>query len=135
MNPDDKSSRSSLVAIVDDEALVRVALRRLCGVLGFATTDHASGREFLAALDSGVHPDCVLLDAHMPDMTGLDVQRLLVARGVQFPTIMFTADDALEAQARYIAAGAVGCLCKPMSGEELLAAIDSAIAARRGLLL
>jgi len=117
-----------LVAIVDDEALVRVSLRRLCGVMGFATAEHASGADFLATLDSGSGiPDCVLLDAHMPEMTGLDVLAVLVRRGVQFPTLMFTADDGLEARNLYIAAGAVGCLRKPTAGEVLAEAITAAI--------
>ena len=119
-----------LVAIVDDEALVRVSLRRLCGVMGFATSEHASGADFLSMLDSAAFaPDCLLLDAHMPEMTGLDVLAVLVRRGVAFPTLMFTADDGIEARNLYLAAGAVGCLRKPTAGDVLAGAINAAIAA------
>ena len=119
------------VAIVDDEALVRVSLRRLCGVMGFATSEHASGADFLSSLDSAAFaPDCLLLDAHMPEMTGLDVLAVLVRRAVPFPTLMFTADDGLEARNLYLAAGAVGCLRKPTAGDVLAEAINTAIAAR-----
>ena len=120
-----------LVAIVDDERLVRTSLRRLCGVLGFETADYPSGRDFIAALDYGsVAPDCVLLDAHMPDMTGLEVHQLLAIRHAPFATIIFTADDAPETRARYLAAGVSLCLRKPANADLLVAAIEEAVAAR-----
>src|SRR3954452_24972243 len=94
------------VAIVDDETSVRVVLRRLCEALGLRATVYPSGQEFIDALDRGAAPpDCLLLDAHMPEMTGLEVQQHLMACGACFPTIVYTADDSPEAQARYMAAG------------------------------
>lgn len=118
------------VAIVDDEESVRVGMRRLCNALGFAAVAYGSGLEFIDSLDAGgARPDCLLLDAHMPDMTGLEVQQNLVARSARFPTIVYTADDAPEAQARHLAAGAADYLRKPIGGDELLAAIDRALAA------
>jgi FixJ family two-component response regulator len=119
------------VAIVDDEHTVRVSLRRLCEALGLDATVYASGRDFINALDSGItRADCLLLDAHMPQMTGLDLQRHLVDSGQRLPTVVYTADDAPEAQARYTAAGVEEYLRKPIGGEELLAAISRAMAQR-----
>jgi FixJ family two-component response regulator len=116
------------VAIVDDEQSVRVGVRRLCQALGLTATTYASGQEFIEALTSGgVHPDCLLLDAHMPHMTGLEVQRYLVGAGIRFPTVVYTADDAPEMQARYMAAGVAEYLRKPIGGDELLAAIERAM--------
>lgn len=117
-----------LIAIVDDEPYVRSGLRRLCGVMGFATSEFASGVELLGSLgERGTRPDCILLDAHMPEMTGLEVQRSLVERGFHIPTIVFTADDAPELKARYLAGGAAGYLFKPVHADELLAAIHGAM--------
>ena len=118
------------VASVDDELTVRVSLRRLCHALGLSATVYASGRDFIEALDSGVRVDCVLLDAHMPQMSGLELQRYLADLGTRFPTVVYTADDAPEAQARYLAAGVDAYLQKPVGGEELLEAITRAIAPR-----
>jgi CheY-like chemotaxis protein len=88
-------------------------------------TVYASGREFVDALtDGATRPDCILLDAHMPFMTGLDVQRHLVDSGLNIPTIVYTADDAPEAKARYIAAGVAAYLRKPIAGDDLLTAIE-----------
>lgn len=115
------------VAIVDDEALVRVSLRRLCNAFGLTATAYGSGREFLDALN-GTLPDCLLLDIQMPEMTGLELQRHLTTLGVSIPTIVVTADDAPEARARCMAAGAVEYLRKPIGADELLSAIERAVA-------
>jgi FixJ family two-component response regulator len=114
-----------LIVIVDDEESVRTGLRRLCMSLGLHASVYASGREFLDSLAAGTtRPDCLLLDAHMPHMSGLEVQRHLIEAGLQFPTIVYTADDAPEAEARYIAAGVAAYLRKPIAGDELLMAIE-----------
>jgi FixJ family two-component response regulator len=116
------------VAIVDDEESVRTSLRRLCLALGLDATVFASGPDLIASLDAGAPaPDCLLLDAHMPDMTGLEVQHLLSRRGTRFPVLVYTADDAPEAQARYLAAGAADYLRKPLGSDELFAAVSLAV--------
>ena len=113
------------IVIIDDEESVRTGLRRLCVSLGLRATVYASGREFVDALaGDATHPDCILLDAHMPLMTGLEVQRHLVDSGLHIPTIVYTADDAPEAKARYIAAGVAAYLRKPIAGDDLLTAIE-----------
>jgi FixJ family two-component response regulator len=119
------------IAIVDDDDSVRVSLRRLCMVLGLNTTTYASGEAFLRSIDGGQLPDCLLLDAHMPQMTGLEVQQHLVRTGVRLPTIIYTADDAPEVLARYVEAGVAGYLEKPIDGDRLLATINQAIAMMR----
>jgi len=116
------------IAIIDDDASVRVSLKRLCTVFGLQATTYASGREFLSSMEGGAsRADCLLLDAHMPEMTGSELQRHLVAKGIYIPTIVFTADDAPELWAQYSAAGVVACLRKPLSCDDLLAAIERAV--------
>src|SRR5689334_7996662 len=116
---------SMLIVIVDDEESVRTGLRRLCVSLGLRASVYPSGAEFLRTLAAGTAPpDCVLLDAHMPHMSGLEVQRHLVDIGLKIPSIVYTADDAPEAEARYVAAGVTAYLRKPIAGDELLAAIE-----------
>lgn len=116
------------VAIVDDDASVRMSLQRFCEAFGLTATVYASGQEFIAALDAKVpRVDCLLLDAHMPDMTGVELQRHLIMAGVHIPTVVFTADDAPEVPGRYVAYTIAAFLRKPLSGEELLAAIERAV--------
>lgn len=114
------------VAIVDDDAAVRISLRRLCEALGWHASAYASGREFFEALDlDSTCPDCLLLDAQMPEMTGLEVQGRVRSRGLRVATLIITADD-LEDRAQYLAAGAAEILLKPIGADELRAAIDRA---------
>jgi FixJ family two-component response regulator len=117
-----------LIVIVDDEESVRTGLRRLCVSLGLRASVYASGSEFLDSLAEGAAPpDCILLDAHMPHMSGLEVRRHLVDAGLNVPTIVYTADDAPDAEARYVAAGVIAYLRKPIAGDELLAAIEKVV--------
>ena len=115
------------VAIVDDEPMVRVSLRRLCEVFGLRATVYASGREFIDSLDGGgARPDCVLLDAQMPGLTGLEVQRELASRGIRLPTIVLTGDEASEALALYAATSVAAVLPKPVDSEVLRTTILTA---------
>jgi len=128
-----RSGHPIAVAIVEDEASVRVGLRRLCESLGLKVTVYASGPEFIDSLTvGGDPPDCLLLDAHMPQMTGLEVHQQLVESGVLVPTLIYTADDAPEVEARYRASGVSGYLHKPIAGDQLLAAIERAVPAALG---
>jgi FixJ family two-component response regulator len=116
------------LAVIDDEVPVRVALRRLCSAAGMRVSTYASGRALIDGLDeSACAPDCLLLDAHMPDMTGLEILQQLVRRAVRFPTIVYSADDEPEAIHRYVEAGAVAYLRKPVLADALFDAITRAV--------
>ena len=122
------ANRPISVAIVDDDASVRFSLQRLCEVFGLRATAYASGREFLASLErASSSADCLLIDAHMPEMTGSELQRQLLARGVQIPTIVITADDVPVNAAAHGNTGPVAWLQKPVSGDALLSAIQQAV--------
>lgn len=64
------------VAIVDDEPAVRTALARLLDASSFETTTFGSAREFIDLMRRDV-PECLIVDVHMPDFSGLDLQRYL----------------------------------------------------------
>jgi FixJ family two-component response regulator len=130
MNTKPSDERTSVV-IVDDDPSVRVGLHRLCHILGLDVTSYASGREFLASLHDGSSLiDCLLLDAHMPEMNGIELRLNLVARGVDIPTIIFSGDDAPMMSERSLASGVVAYLRKPFGGDELLEAIGRAVATK-----
>ena len=116
-----EQSRRLKIAIVDDEPAVRSGLRRLCNALGVEATAYASGREFLASLLNGTTPDCVLLDMHMPEMSGLEVQRQMAMFTDSVAVIAITADDSPETSVRWQARGALACQRKPIGADELLA--------------
>jgi FixJ family two-component response regulator len=122
------------IAIVDHEPSVRVALRRLCALVGYRATAYASGREFLAALERDPScADCLILDTHMPEMSGVELQRQLIAKGIRIPIIVVTADEAPDAPRRYAASGVAAYLVKPVSGDDLLAAVAKAMHAPKSV--
>jgi FixJ family two-component response regulator len=115
-----------VLAVVDDDADVRVALTRLVSSAGFAVETFASGAEFLHSIEDH-EPDCVVLDLHMPEMSGFDVQDALANGHGAVPVIVITGHDTPESRARAIQLGAKVYLCKPVNDDALLAAIDAAI--------
>jgi FixJ family two-component response regulator len=121
------SNASALIAVVDDEAAVRTMLRRVLRVADYEVATFASGEEFMASL-SGRLPACVILDVHMPGLSGFDVQRQLRAASVHIPVVMITASDDMALASAATAAGAVRLLHKPFSSTALLEALNDALA-------
>ena len=117
---------SPLLAVVDDDADVRVALARLVSSAGFVVETFASGAEFLRSVRDH-EPDCVVLDLHMLEMSGFDVQGALSKGHPAVPIVVMTGHDTPESRARAVRMGAKVYLCKPINDEALLAAIDDAI--------
>ena len=116
------------VAIVDDEEPVRKALKRLLRASGLEAESYASGKDFLEA-SALREPDCVLLDLHMPVMSGLQVLRALQAARRTLPIVIITAHDAPEARDQCLAAGASAYLRKPLDEHVLLGTISAAVSA------
>lgn len=122
--------QAPLLAVVDDDPDVRVALSRLVASAGFAVETFASGVDFLQSIEDH-EPDCVLLDVHMPDASGFEVQGTLAVAHAAVPIIIITGHDTPESRARALGLGAKGYLCKPVDDEALMSAIGAAIAGRR----
>src|SRR5476651_2237005 len=116
------------VALVDDDASVLRAMERLLTTVSFEIQTYSSARDFLASLPD-VRPHCLVLDLHMPDFTGLDLQHHLVLAGIIIPTIIITSDDEPGLRERCRSAGAVAFLLKPLSGASLVNAIAAAVGA------
>jgi RNA polymerase sigma factor (sigma-70 family) len=118
------------VFIVDDDASVRDALSLLLSLRGHATATFASAEDFLAAL----RPDwsgCVVLDIRMPGLSGLELQRLLRERASTLPVIVITAHGDVATARQAFLADAVDFLEKPFDGDQLAAAVASALASAR----
>ena len=122
------SSEQPLIAVVDDEACVRKALQRWLRSEGFQVETFASGLAFLDWLQRGT-PDCVVLDLHMPQMDGFEVQACLAQQpGRRVPVIVIIGQDSPQARRRALAGGATAYLAKPLDDPALLEAIAVAIA-------
>jgi FixJ family two-component response regulator len=114
------------VAVVDDELPVRTALGRLLRLADYDVAIYASGDVFLSALDAR-RPECVVLDIHMPGLTGFDVQMRLKAAHANVPVVFITASDDPDLGRQVLEAGGAQLLRKPFTNDALLAAIGAAL--------
>ena len=112
------------VAVVDDEEPIRKALQRLMRSAGLSVETFGSGAEFLKSIETRV-PDCVVLDLHMPQMNGFNVQAHLAQKYAALPVIIFTGHDLPDARERAMAGGASAFLRKPVLDRTLLDAISA----------
>ena len=115
-----------LIAIVDDDDSVRVALKSLIDSVGFRAEVFGSGEEFLnSPLIS--QTNCLIADVRMPGMSGLELQDRLNAANLSIPVVFISAHDDGEARVRSMRAGAVDFLKKPFSEDALLGAIAAGL--------
>lgn len=119
-------NESPSVILIDDEADLLKALRRLLKAEGFQITSHESASRFLAApRPSG--PGCIVLDESMPGMTGTELQRQLVAEESTLAIVFLTARGDIPMSVRAIKAGAVDFLTKPVKDKNLIASIRAGL--------
>jgi FixJ family two-component response regulator len=111
-----------LIAVVDDDASFLRSIGRLLSSVGYAVKTFGSARDFLASL-SEFPPQCVVVDIHMPEMSGLELQDWLLAHGFCAPVILMTGNDTPHPRARARQAGGFGFLLKPFDKEALLNAV------------
>jgi RNA polymerase sigma factor (sigma-70 family) len=119
-----------VVFIIDDDASVRKSLERLVRSVGLQGRPFASAPEFLqfAASDG---PSCLVLDVRMPEVSGLALQETLAAAGRHIPIIFITGHGDITMSVRAMKAGAMDFLTKPFNDQDLLEAIQEAIARDR----
>ena len=122
-------TETALISIVDDEESIREAIESLLRSVGFRTQTFASAEQFLQS-DQIETTACLILDVRMPGMSGLELQRQLMATQYRIPIVFVTAHGDEEARARALQEGAVEFLLKPFSEEALLNAIQVALPAQ-----
>jgi FixJ family two-component response regulator len=117
----------SIVAVVDDDESMRLALSSLLRSVGFEVLLFSSSEEFLQSrnLDS---VGCLILDWHMPGMSGLQLQTHASDSGWSIPIIFLTAHYSEERRAQALSNGAAAFLHKPVDSEKLLDAVRTALA-------
>jgi len=122
-------SNEPLICVLDDDESVRESLPRLLEELGFRTRTFSSASEFL---ESGIEVDaqCLVLDIAMPGMTGPELQTELLEGHCALPLIFITGTAEECERKRVVERGAVDCLVKPFSEQQLLSAIERALSFR-----
>ena len=119
-----------IVFVVDDDASVRDAVKKLLASVGLRVETFGSAREFLSRKRPEA-PGCLVLDVRLPDLGGLEFQRALAEANIHIPIIFITGHADVPMTVRAMKAGAVEFLTKPFRGQELLGAIQEAIARDR----
>jgi two-component system CheB/CheR fusion protein len=111
---------------VDDDSQVCDSLGNVLERSGYSVEDYASCEAFLEAYHPG-RPGCVLIDAYLPGMKGLDLLRRLMAEGDRLPAIMITGSSDVPLVVESMKAGASDFIEKPVGATELLASVERAL--------
>ena len=123
--PTPKLQDKPIVFVVDDDISVRESLEMLIQFAGWQPETFASAEEFLAH-PRVLTPNCLVLDVSLPELNGLDLQKLVADR-IEMPIIFITGYGDVPITVRAMKAGAVEFLTKPLAEEALLGAIRHAI--------
>jgi FixJ family two-component response regulator len=116
-----------MVAIVDDDDLMRSALQGLLKSVGLPARAFASAEEFLKSGQQH-QVGCLVADIRMPGMSGLELQARLNAEQCRIPTIFITAHGDEKMRMQALRAGAVEFMAKPFDDEALLESVRAALA-------
>ena len=121
-----KSQQQPIVFVVDDDVSVRESLELLIKFAGWQPETFASAGEFLARPRTAT-PNCLVLDISLPDLNGLELQKLIASDRTDMPIIFITGHGDVPMTVQAMKAGAVEFLTKPFDDEVLLSAILHAI--------
>jgi FixJ family two-component response regulator len=115
-----------IISIIDDDESMRCAVKSLVTSLGFDACTFASAEKFLQSphLDD---TSCLITDLQMPGLSGVELQKSLLAQGRRIPIIFMTAFPEERMRARAIETGALGFLSKPFDSQTLINLIDKAV--------
>jgi len=117
-----------IVHVVDDDASFRSAIERRLKIAGYDVVPYPSAQQLLDRLPDESLPGCILLDVEIPDLRGPDLQDRLIELGSTLPIVFLTGHADVPTTVRTIKAGAEDVLTKPVSSEQLLHAIEQAMA-------
>jgi len=120
-----------LVHVVDDDESFRTAIERRLKLAGYDVATYASSQALLESAPNDEQAGCILLDVRIPGLSGPDLQTRLVASGSTLPIIFLTGHADTPTTVRAIKAGAEDFLTKPISSEQLIDAIERALAGQR----
>jgi FixJ family two-component response regulator len=121
-----------MVFVIDDDAMIREGIKSLIKSVGLRVETFASADEFMLAKRPDV-PACLVLDVRMPGVSGLDLQRRLSESHIFIPIIFITGHGDIPMSVRAMKEGAAEFLTKPVRGQDLLDAVQKAVAHDRDL--
>jgi FixJ family two-component response regulator len=117
-----------LIHVVDDDASFRTAIERRLKLAGYDVATYASAQQLLDQMPDAEGPGCILLDVRIPGLSGPELQSHLIDRGSSMPIVFLTGHVDTATTVRAIKAGAEDFLTKPVTSEQLIDAIERALA-------
>lgn len=124
---DDRKNRQPTVIVIDDDQSVREALKGLFESVGLAAEAHGSVKDFIAA-DDPEKAGCIVLDIRLPGQSGLEFQEALAKSDLPRSVVLISAHVDVPMAVRAMKAGAIDVLSKPVREQDLLDAVNRAIA-------
>ena len=121
-----RSQQQRIVFVVDDDVSVRESLEALIEFAGWQPETFASASDFLTRTRSP-NPSCLVLDVSLPDLNGLELQKLIASERIEMPIIFITGHGDVPMSVQAMKAGAIEFLTKPFDDEVLLTAIRLAL--------
>jgi FixJ family two-component response regulator len=115
-----------VVFVVDDDESLRASLKDLIRSVGLRVEDFASAHEFLRSKRPDM-PSCLVLDVRLKGLSGLDLQKRLIAGDIEIPIIFITGHGDVPMTVQAMKAGAVEFLTKPFRDQDLLDAVQQAL--------
>jgi FixJ family two-component response regulator len=119
-------SQEPIVAVIDDDESFRTSLVELLSSIEYAARGFTSAEEFIAT-DAVTSYGCIITDIHMPGMSGIDLQRLLMSQKCQVPVIMITARADAGVESRVASSGVICLLRKPFEVDTLIGCLEKAL--------
>jgi FixJ family two-component response regulator len=120
-----------LIHVVDDDESFRTAIERRLKLAGYDVVTYASSQALLEMTPHDEQAGCILLDVRIPGLSGPELQTRLIESGSHLPIIFLTGHADTPTTVRAIKAGAEDFLTKPISSEQLIEAIERALATQR----
>jgi two-component system, LuxR family, response regulator FixJ len=120
------------VFVVDDDDSVRHAVAALLSSVGMVVKEYETAELFLDSYSPG-DSGCLVLDVRMPKMSGLDLQKEIIAKGMEIPIVFITGHGDVPMSVRAMKHGAVDYLLKPFNDQQLLDAVQDALTAESEL--
>jgi FixJ family two-component response regulator len=127
---DSRAGKKTVIVVVDDDEGIREGLKAFFDTFGYNNAGFESAEDYLSSklrMDTG----CLILDVHLPGMSGPDLQSLLTKDGNCAPIVFITACVEQDVRNRVIAAGALDYLIKPFTEKAIIDCIEKALSAQR----
>jgi two-component system response regulator FixJ len=120
-------NKDRVICVVDDDEAVRDSTQMLLGIYGFKARAYAGARQFLAEFDAA-NTGCLILDIHMPEMTGIELLMLLRTRGITTPAVIVSGQTDPAQSEILKRSGALAILHKPVNEDDLMRHVERALA-------